>query len=245
MKNLQETYIEEFEVHSYENDFRQRLRLATLFQFFQEVAGRHVAGTPIGYEALKEIGCFWVLVRIKVRIHRMPNWRERITLKTWAKKIDKMFAYRECEVTNETGLLASISSEWMLMDQKKRKPVRLSVLPTQFPIHDGGSTHDDLNKIKPFGSPVIQETRSARYSDMDMHSHVNNTKYIEWILDLIPYEAMKAKEIDGLQVSFASEVNFGDEIHIMGAVEGEDRYYFEGYNRTKDIKAFQLEIKMR
>jgi acyl-ACP thioesterase len=78
-----------------------------------------------------------------------------------------------------------------------------------------------------------------------MHSHVNNTKYIEWILDLIPYEAMKAKEIDELQVSFASEVNFGDEIQITGYAEGEVRYYFEGYNRTKDIKAFQLEIKMR
>ena len=147
MKEIQKTYAEDFEIRSFENDFKQNLRLTTLFQFFQEVAGRHVAETPIGYEALKDAGCFWVLVRIKVKVHRMPKWREIIRLTTWAKKMDKMFAYRECEATNETGVLASISSEWMLMGQENRKPLRLSTLPIAFPIYEKESLNESLNSV--------------------------------------------------------------------------------------------------
>lgn len=245
MREIQKTYFEDFEVRSFENDFKQKLRLTNLFQFFQEAAGRHVAETPIGYEALKKAGLFWVLVRIKVQVHRMPEWREIIRMTTWAKKIDKMFAYRECEVSNETGLLASITSEWMLMCQESRKPSRLSVLPIAFPIEDRESLNGPLNKLKPFGKLSVEKIRIALYSDIDMHKHVNNTKYIEWALDFIEFEIFKEKEIDYLQVNFIAEVSPEDEIYIS-RYDGEDyHYYFEGYNRTKNIKAFQLELKMR
>ncbi len=245
MREIQKTYCEDFEIRSFENDFKQNLRLTTLFQFFQEVAGRHVAETSIGYEALKGAGCFWVLVRIKVKVHRMPKWRETIRLTTWAKKIDKMFAYRECEATNETGLLASISSEWMLMGQESRKPLRLETLPIAFPICDRESLSESLNKLRPFGELNHQSRIKAHYSDIDMYSHVNNTKYIEWALDSIEFQVFKDREIDYLQVNFIAEVSPDDDIHIS-RYDGEDgHYFFEGYNETKDIKAFQLELKMR
>ncbi len=245
MKEIQNTYSEDFEVRSFENDFRQKLRLTTLFQYFQEVAGRHVAETLIGYEALKEAGLFWVLVRIKVKVHRMPDWQESVSLTTWAKKIDKMFAYRECEASNDTGLLASISSEWMLMNQDSRKPARLAVLTAAFPITFKDALSETLIKLKPFGRLTLTETRRASYSDIDMHSHLNNTKYIEWALDCIDFDIYEHKEIDELQVNFIAEVGSWDEIEILKYEGDDNRYYFEGFNKTKDIKAFQLELKLK
>ncbi len=249
MRELKSSHTETFDIRSFENDARQRLKLTSLFQFLQEVAGRHVAGTPIGYEALKEQGRFWVLVRIKARIYSMPVWRDRIEVRTWAKKMDKMFAYREFEVYKEQEPLIAVSSEWMLMDRQTRKPCRLSTLSAEMPILNRESLPGALSKITPEGSAIKTVERQVRFSDIDMYDHVNNTTYIEWSLDCFDISFLKEKEVEEIQINFVAEAGADDEMAVTLYKADNDpqiqHFFIEGYNKTKQTKAYQLEVRLR
>jgi len=255
MRELKSSYMEEFTIRSYDTDIRQKLRVTRMFQYLQDVAGKHVADTPLGYGSLKERGQFWVLVRIRARIERMPSWKDQISIGTWAKKMDRMFAYREFEILDGGSPAVSVSSEWMLMDRETRKPCRLSTLPAAMPTIDRDSIPERLAKIVPEGTPLMEVDRMARYSDIDMYHHVNNAKYIEWALDCFDVGFLSEHEIREIQVNFVAEVGPGEVVGITlteaaaaceghGAGEGPD-YYIEGYNKTRETKAFQMEVRLR
>jgi medium-chain acyl-[acyl-carrier-protein] hydrolase len=40
-------------------------------------------------------------------------------------------------------------------------------------------------------SPGTADIHHVKYSDLDQNRHVNNARYVEWILDLIGYEMLK------------------------------------------------------
>ncbi len=67
---------EEIHVRSYDVDSAGKLRLSSLFNYFQETAGKHATHLGAGYGVLKDRGLFWVLSRAKIRIHRLPAWGE-------------------------------------------------------------------------------------------------------------------------------------------------------------------------
>jgi acyl-ACP thioesterase len=55
---------------------------------------------------------------------------------------------------------------------------------------------------------------TVRYSDIDMHHHVNNTKYIEWILDSYPFEMNQTHQIHTFEINFLTESSYEDEISV-------------------------------
>jgi medium-chain acyl-[acyl-carrier-protein] hydrolase len=66
-------------------------------------------------------------------------------------------------------------------------------------------------------SPVqskIGKSYRVRYSDIDMHHHANNTKYIEWIVDSYPLEMNQTHHIHSFEINFLSESSHEDEISI-------------------------------
>jgi len=56
--------------------------------------------------------------------------------------------------------------------------------------------------------------RRACYSDIDYNGHVNNTRYIQWIQDVLEPEILeKAKQIR-LDINYLSEVRYGETIRL-------------------------------
>jgi acyl-ACP thioesterase len=47
-----------------------------------------------------------------------------------------------------------------------------------------------------------------------MHHHVNNIKYIEWILDSYPFEMNQTHQIHTFEINFLAESSCGDDISI-------------------------------
>jgi medium-chain acyl-[acyl-carrier-protein] hydrolase len=106
-----------YKIKSYDVDCEQKLKLPSLFNYLQEVAGNQAESIGVGFEVLKQKNLFWVLSRMKIQIHNMPKWNDEIIVYTWPKGIDKLFALRDFEITNNEGkLLISATSCWLLID---------------------------------------------------------------------------------------------------------------------------------
>ena len=106
-------------------------------------------------------------------------------------------------------------SAWLVLDLKSRRPQRIQpVFKHILHLFDDLPSTGEPEKLP---SPVrskMEKSYSVRYSDIDMHHHVNNIKYIEWILDSYPFEMNQTHQIHTFEINFLAESSYGDAISI-------------------------------
>ena len=74
-----------------------KLKLPSMLQMLQEAATEHAEILGVDFRSLREIGLGWALSKIYVDIKKLPEWGERVWIKTWASDRVKIATYREFE----------------------------------------------------------------------------------------------------------------------------------------------------
>ena len=70
----------------------------------------------------------------------------------------------------------------------------------------GKVTFDNLSKI---------EDRSVRYNDIDLNGHLNNTKYIDYIIDTHDINFYKKYRVNEILINYEKEIKNGDRVAIF------------------------------
>jgi len=194
-------------VHSYDIDFKGRLNVFSLFNYFQEIAWEHAAKLHFGLEDLSKKNLFWVLSRVRVEIERLPRWSEKITLITYPREIDGLFALRDYEIYDSEGTrIISGSSSWLILDANTRRPVRLNDLGLNFVTNNRRALSVNPSKILDVKqSPIKIEELTVKASEIDVNHHVNNVRYIEWAYNTFPMAYHKENLIKVVEVNFLAE----------------------------------------
>lgn len=237
MKSL----IESFLVKSYETDLNGNLKLFSFMNHVQELAGRHADTLEFGYDNLIRDNAAWVLARVKMKILRLPRWKEEISVETWHKGGDRLFWYRDFVVKdNDNKEIILVTSSWVTIDILTRKLRRTS------PVDDGykGINQKDaiIERAEKIPLPPGMEfvkSREVSYSDLDINGHTNNARYIEWASDIIPFEIISVKMPCEMTVNFNLESRFGDKIDFYSSCSPE-RVVIEGKRNEHSIFTVQL-----
>ncbi len=238
---MQAVWTEDIKIKVHETDLNAKLKISSVFNYFQEAAHNHATDLNVGFHLLKEKDLFWVLSRIKVVVERLPQWEEQLRIETWPKGIDKLFALRDFKFIdkNNTPVIAGTSC-WLLIDRTKQKLHKIEELGIYVP-QENKSKHavaEVPDKIK------IQENKKEVFlhkvtiNDLDLLGHVNNSRYVEWIMDCFDPENIKSETIKSLQVNYIGESKFGDEVEIS-IMTKENIQYFEGIKINKNSMVFQ------
>ena len=234
---------EDFAVRSYETDSTGRLRMASLFHYFQEIAGNHVVALGIGYEVLKELGYVWFLSRARVRVRRLPAWGEHGIVETWHVTTEGLMYLRDFRMRDGAGnVLLDASTGWLLVDTANFRPHAPDALPIPLPVNDHGRALDEpLRKLLPPREMKTAYERSVLLSDLDVNHHVNNARYLEWIFDCYDDTHASSHLLSFLQVNYVGETTLGDTVALA---RGEDAStpgvdYIEGVSRKKGSKVVQ------
>src|SRR5579859_7065022 len=93
----------EWQVQSYEVDFRKRATVEAICRCFLNAAWNHAEQLGFGYKHLAEQGLLWVLVRLLVRIENYPIWGDKLDLCTWPRGTSGAFALRDFEMLDSGG----------------------------------------------------------------------------------------------------------------------------------------------
>ncbi|MEZ5071686.1 MAG: thioesterase [Bacteroidales bacterium] len=209
-------YEHSFRVHSYEVNPRAQARLTTLANYFQEVAYRHATELGLGYEALQENGQVWVLSRMRIRMNRCPRWNDQVTVRTWPRGADRLFALRDFRVFDHKGKeMGCASTAWLVLNVDTHNLVRPTELSQDYRdlIEEDRVFAEDLDKIKLSGDPDAVREHRVVYSDLDIVGHVNNVKYLEWCLDALD-ETDRIPGVQSLEINFIQEALLGDRIRM-------------------------------
>lgn len=229
----QHPYQEMFSIRASEVNFEGRMKLYSLCDLLQEVAGNNALQLNFDITDLQEKNSTWVLQRLNLQIKKYPGWRDRIIIETWPSGGDRLRAYRSYRVLNDQReVIVKGLSYWLILKLENRRPVRI-------PEEILKLKRADSELILPVKKQRIDNPESVedwrtfvvRKADLDMNKHVNNTKYVEWLEERIPEE----KEISELDIEFLAESNYAD-VNLAGIAPLDDRMYFGIVKRKNDEK---------
>jgi acyl-ACP thioesterase len=207
-------WVEECKLQSFQVDFRKLASLETLCRIFQEAAWNHAEALGFGFEQLEKQQKIWVLSRLLIKVHRYPRWGETIRIHTWPRPVDGALAMRDFQMLDRRGeVLVSGSSAWLILDAHSRKPQRPGKLLSAFstdPNHR--ATQRDSEKIAEVETLEPGIEFLVRYSDIDVNGHVNNARYVGWLLDCYSLEFHQHHFVSQLEINYLGETRAGEKL---------------------------------
>ncbi|GGH89145.1 acyl-ACP thioesterase [Pullulanibacillus pueri] len=225
-------------------DFTQKLRLSTLFSYLQDIASQASEELGFGIKTLeKTFGVSWILTRICVDIIRMPIWDEEITIETWPLEPGKAEFDRDFFVKDANGnIIIKAVSKWVIMDIKERKIKRSDFINIHYPEkRTERAIEGKLAKLKDFGHLESVYQKVIGYSDIDFNGHLNNSKYVDYIMDCFTIDEHKKHTIHTIDLNFNQEALPGDTIALYKDVSksNEQVIYIEGINQMNHHVVFK------
>lgn len=193
-------------VHSYEVDLNQRLTVTALFNYFQEIAWEHAHLLGYGWEHLLQKGWFWVLSRVEAEIYRLPQWTDQVTLLTWPRGVDGIFALRDFEIYDGQGeKIIAATSSWLVLSTQSHRPVRNDWY-YEFDFANRSALDRNATKLNEQKlEPQFTEIIDVRIGDIDINQHVNNVRYIDWAYNTFSIEHFKKHFPCRVVVNFNAE----------------------------------------
>ena len=209
---MEAVYTQEFTLTDNCVDCHGRLKLSTLLYYGQEVAGRHFDRISMTYDQLAEKGMFWAIIRQRVRIHRLPCSGETIRVETWPMPNSRVAFPRNVVAYDSRGNeIFRILSLWVLMDVQ----TRAMILPGKSGLMLPGTLRGD-ELPSPASLPARElcnhRVRSVCFTDLDRNGHMNNTKYLDWIADLLPSPFHRSHSPLEFTVCYLSEAREGQDL---------------------------------
>lgn len=236
---MEPIYSQEFEINDLHVDCQGRLLPSKILYLMQEVAGIHFAQLSMDYESLAQRGLFWAITRNKVQITRLPLRGEKLRLETWPMPTTKVAYPRSIIAYDEAGneVFRSITL-WVLMDLNKRS----MILPGKSGIDVAGTLRGN-ELAAPLGLPAKalnnRSSRCVRFTDLDRNGHMNNTKYMDWIWDLLPSGFHGQHSLREFTVCYLSEAREDQELSLSWEFTEDGTLYVDA-NRNNEDKSERI-----
>ena len=211
---MEPIYSQTFEITDLHVDCCGRLLPGKILFLMQEVAGNHFAELSMDYDSLAQRGLFWAITRNKVQITRLPMRGETIRLETWPMPTTRVAYPRSIVAYDEAGreVFRSITL-WVLMDLNNRS----MVLPGKSGIEVAGTLRGN-ELASPLGLPAkalnSSRSRYVCFTDLDRNGHMNNTRYLDWIYDLLPARFHREHSIREFTLCYLNEALEGQQLTL-------------------------------
>ena len=211
-----------------------RAKPSVLLYCMQEAAGQHCKLLGADHSVLSEKNLFWAVTRSRVQITRLPRLGEQIHLKTWPMPTTRV-AYPRCVTAfgRDGRELFNAVSLWVLMDSD----TRAMVLPGKSGVDVPGIL-TGTEPAQPRAIPVkpMERTvqRTVGYTLLDRNGHMNNTKYMDWIDDLLPSAFHREHSLAEFTVCYLSETREGQELTLCWDFLEDGEVQVDAYRQTEE-----------
>lgn len=169
---------------------------------------------------LENYNLVWIITDYNMKIERLPVFDEKITIETYAMSHNRLFCYRAFNIKDEAGnTIIEMVATFVLMDRDTRK-----VHPVMSEITDAFDSEFSKTmlrgpRFKELEGGVEQEYR-VRFYDLDMNGHVNNSKYLDWVFEVMGADFLTQHVPKKVHLKYVKEVLAGGIITSQYEQEG-------------------------
>jgi len=172
----------EFDRHLDIADYNKHglLRTDSILKIFQEAAIDHSGSIGYTTQSYMGSGNIWMHNKNLFKVDKLPDFMQKLKVKTWSRGIDKFKGFRNYEIYADGEKCITGSSIWIYLNIEKRRPVS----PTEdmverydsedIPVFDDRVKKISLKEPSPSGDKTIIKVRP---SDFDVNGHVSNVTY--------------------------------------------------------------------
>ena len=216
-----------------------KLKLSSLLFYVQEMAGKHSRLLGADYDTLAQRRLFWAVTRHRVQITRLPTLGESVTLETWPMPTTKVAYPRSVVAYDAQGqeLFRAISL-WVLMDLDSRA----MVLPGKSGVTvEGTLTGSELalpHSLMP-KDMTHRQTRTVTYSCLDRNGHMNNTRYLDWVDDLLPATFHKDRTAQEFIICYHNEALENQQLALDWKLSEEGCLQVDAHRENTDVSGKQ------
>jgi acyl-ACP thioesterase len=191
---------------------------------------------------------------MSVELDRRPKYCETVTVRTWPRGGEKLFALRDFDIRDgEDKPAVRARSCWLIIDMEKRRPLRPQFIMDNIPQNEGLNALSSAANLKERPALVKCGDRPALYGDVDYNGHVNNVSYIRWIEDTIAGGLLEQAGRMRFDINYLNEILPGEVTGIWSApIEDTAEspagpFYagaFEGRKAEGGQAAFRAELRL-
>ncbi|XP_031380551.1 palmitoyl-acyl carrier protein thioesterase, chloroplastic-like isoform X2 [Punica granatum] len=225
-----------FSIRSYEIGADRTASIETLMNHLQETALNHVKTAGLlgnGFGSTPEMtkrNLIWVVTKMQVLVDRYPTWGDVVQVDTWVCGSGKNGMRRDWLVRDlKTGeTLTRASSVWVMMNKLTRK---LSKIPEEvrgeiepYFLNSAPVVDEDgrkLPKLDGSNADYVLSGLTPRWSDLDVNQHVNNVKYIGWILESAPQPILETHELSAITLEYRRECGRDSFLQSLTKISGD------------------------
>ena len=240
---MEPIYQEKITLSHIHTDRFGRLTPAALLYLAQEVSGAHCHLLGADGDTLGNL--FWAISRTKVEIENLPKLNQTITLETWPMPTTRVAYPRAVVAKDEDGRVCfQVISLWVLMDMASRQ----MVLPGASGVEVNGILRGGELSV-PRAVPAQEVTGSAKqrvgYSLLDQNGHMNNTRYMDWVADLLDSSFHENHPVRGFTVCYMAEAREGDNVTLDFGLSEEGLFTVFGRrgSETGEDRVFSAQVQ--
>ena len=199
-------------------DMNGHIKLPDVILLSLQVSGMQSIELGVSDKAiLEDYNLVWIITEYDIEVVRLPRFAEEITIETEALSYNRLFCYRRFTIYDESGQeLIHMMATFVLMDRDSRKVHAVEpeiVAPYQSEFNKKlirGSKYESLEE-------PISKDYHVRFYDLDMNGHVNNSKYLDWIFEVMGADFLTQYIPKKINLKYVKEVRPGGV--ITSAVE--------------------------
>lgn len=241
---MNKIHIAEFQVYTYEADFKGKAHFYSLLNYLQEAAAQQAALLGFGFKDLIKKKLCWLLSRYHIKVFAYPFLGDKLRVSTWPSGIQGTFALRDYIITGKRdNKLLSATSSWVLWDIEKKEPHPLKNIFSESLIHNKRALKDSFPPLPQLNNPEYEVNFRVMVKDLDLNKHVNNVVYIQWALESVPKDIVLENHPLKVEAAYKAEAFFGEEvISRTQAIETEGRlgYLHQIINKQKGTELTRL-----
>ena len=228
-------FTKEYEIMDLYVDRFGRLKPSMMLSLVQETAGAHCRQLGFDRENLEKKRLFWAVLRNKVTVTRLPRERDKILVKTWPMPTTRVAYPRFVAAYDQEGreLFSSISL-WVLMDMDTRAMVLPGKSGVEVPGVLQGCEPAAPASLNP--RDLEQEAlHTVSFSELDQNGHVNNTRYLDWVMDLLPTGQHQQLQLKEFTVCYLAELRDREQLAIGWSMTEEGVLLADGHRKTTNV----------
>ena len=208
-------YTKSYIISNNDVDARFLLKVPAIFRLFQDVALLATRDVKVDAMSLSEKNIDWVIMRMKVEIMRLPKCEEEIFVHTYPGKDMAMLYPRYFFITDKDDkVIIRCSSIWALINSVTRQVVVNRDVISKLPMEHRDDELPLPEKIKVPEDNKLVERRWVHYSDLDFNSHMNNVRYIEYLMDVHHSNYFLNHRIASINLNYLKEIKEKETIRV-------------------------------
>ena len=198
-----------FKVTTSTCDSEGRLKLYSALQMMQDCSEMWLDSEPGVKRYFTEQNMAQLLASRQVKIVRVPEFKEELTVTTTVYEVKSMFGFRNTFIYDAEG--KPCYKTWSMgafVDKSNGKLKRVddTTIASMKMEPQLEMTYKDRRVILPKEGGMTLEPIKIMRADIDYNKHVNNANYVRMAMELLP----EGFEVKGLRVEYRVAAKLGD-----------------------------------